>query len=250
MVSGKYSALAGAISREQSIANISNNLANVSTNGYKKSKVSFESILRGEQQSNEAKGINYNRVRQNFTDFSPGAMRPTADPLDLAIHGEGFFKIQGDNGILYTKRGDFAIDGEGLLTTSNGLPVLDEGNIPINIPDTDISRIAVSDEGTIYLLNREDGTRTEVATLAVVDIADKLQLKRENDTTYSLADPDGEIGSETSRILQGNLELSNVNMALEIAKMIDSNRIFETYHKVIKSYSTLSEQQQELGSLE
>ncbi len=250
MVSGKYSALAGAISREQSIANISNNLANINTSGYKKSKVSFESILRGEQQSNEAKGINYNRVRQNFTDFSPGAMRQTEDPFDVAIHGEGFFKLQGDNGTLYTKRGDFALDGEGLLTTSNGLPVLDEGNNQIIIPDTDISRVAVSDEGTIYLLNREDGTRTEVATLAIVEFEDRLQLKREADTTYSLEDPDGEIASEDSRVLQGHLELSNVNMSSEMAKMIDSNRIFEVYHKVIKSYSTITEQQQELGTLE
>ena len=62
MVSGKYSALAGAISREQALANISNNLANVSTTGYKKMLVSFESILKSEQQVGDANGINYNRI--------------------------------------------------------------------------------------------------------------------------------------------------------------------------------------------
>jgi len=124
MVSGKYSALAGAISREQSIANISANLANINTSGYKKSMVSFESILRGEQQTNEGKGINYNRIRNNFTDFSPGAIRQTEDPLDLAIQGNGFFRVQGPGGVHYTRRGDFAINQDGLLTTSNDLPVL------------------------------------------------------------------------------------------------------------------------------
>ena len=85
MVSGKYSALSGAITREQTIANISNNLANISTTGYKRSNVSFESVLKGEKQATEAKGINYNRINKNFTDFSPGAIRQTDDPLDVHL---------------------------------------------------------------------------------------------------------------------------------------------------------------------
>ncbi len=248
MVSGKYSALAGAISREQAIANVSNNLANISTSGYKKSMVSFESILNGEKQANEAKGINYNRVRQNFTDFSPGALKPTENPLDVAIHGDGFFKVQGENSVLYTRRGDLTIDSTGNLTTNNGNAVLDEGNGQITIPDTDTSKIAIGDDGTIYLLDPQGG-RAVVAKIALVDIEDKSQLKRESDTTFSLEDATQEIPVDTSRIVQGSLELSNVNMSAEMAKMIDSYRIFETYHKVLKSYSTIGEQQRELGTL-
>ncbi|MCK5517630.1 MAG: flagellar basal-body rod protein FlgF [Desulfobulbaceae bacterium] len=248
MVSGKYSALAGAISREQSIANISANLANINTNGYKRSSISFESILKGTQQSNEAKGINYNRIRNTFTDFSPGAMRQTEDPHDLAIQGDGFFKVRGPGGVHYTRRGDFAINQDGLLTTSNGLPVLDEAGSEITIPDTDTSKVAVGDDGTIYILGQE-ASREEVAKIAVVDIDDKLKLKRESDTTFSLENGGSEIESEHYRVIQGNLELSNVNMAAEMAKMIDSHRIFETYHKVLKSYSTINEQQQELGTV-
>ncbi len=248
MVSGKYAALTGAISREQAIANLSNNLANISTSGYKKSNTSFESVLNKETQINAAKGINYDRVRTNFTDFSPGALRSTEDPLDLAIQGDGFFKVQGPNGILYTKRGDFEINEVGQLTTSNGLPVLDDGNSPITIPDTETSKIAVGDDGTIYLLD-QDANREEVARVAVVEIEDKSQLKRETDTTFSLENGVTDRESESSRVIQGHLELSNVNMAAEMARMIDSNRTFETYHKVLKSYSTISEQQQELGTL-
>ena len=69
MVSGKYSALAGAISREQAIANISNNLANISTSGYKKQRVSFESILQEKTQTSTAKGINYDRIGKTFYRF-------------------------------------------------------------------------------------------------------------------------------------------------------------------------------------
>ena len=248
MVSGKYSALAGAISREQAIANLSNNLANISTSGYKKSNTSFESVLKEETQTKAAKGINYNRVRTNFTDFSPGALQTTEDPLDLAIQGDGFFKVEGPNGILYTKRGDFAINAEGQLTTSNGLPVLDDGNSPITIPDTDTSKIAIADEGVIYSMG-PGGLRSEVARLAIVDIEDRTKLAREADTTFSLEEGGLETPSEDSRVIQGSLELSNVNMAEGMAQMIDNYRTFETYHKVLKSYQTISEQQEELGTL-
>ncbi len=248
MVSGKYSALTGAISREQAIANLSNNLANISTTGYKKSSLSFESILKGETQVKAAKGVNYDRVGKNYTDFSPGPVRMTENPLDLAIHGDGFFKVQGPNGILYTRRGDLLIDAQGQLTTSNGLPVLDGGNSPITIPDTDTSKVAVGDGGTIYILGPQ-GTRSEVAQLAVVDINDKTKLIRDTDTTFSLASGAVEVPSESSRIIQGGLELSNVNMAESMTRMIDNYRTFETYHKVLKSYDTISEQQEELGTL-
>ncbi len=248
MVSGKYSALAGAISREQTIANISANLANINTTGYKNSLVSFESVLRGKQQANEAGGINYNRIKNSFSDFSPGAIRQTEDPLDMAINGDGFFKLRGPNGVLYTRRGDFAMNGDGLLTTSNGLPVLDERGAEIFIPDIDGGKIAIGDDGMIYMLDREDNSE-EVAKLAIVDIRDKLKLKREQDTTFSLQNGAAETNSENYRVIQGNLELSNVNMSAEMAKLIDSHRIFETYHKVLKSYSAITEQQEELGTV-
>lgn len=248
MVSGKYSALSGAITREQTIANVSNNLANISTNGYKKTNVSFESVLNGEKQASEAKGINYNRINKNYTDFSPGAIRQTDDPLDITIHGDGFLKVQGANGVLYTKRGDLAIDSEGKLTTSNGLPVLDDTGGEIIIPDTESSKIAFSNSGAIFTLG-EQGTKTEVGQLGLFTIADQTKLKREADTTFSLEDATQEIPDEDSRIIQGSLELSNVNMTAEMTKMIDSYRTFETYHNVLKSYSTIGEQQTELGTL-
>jgi len=248
MVSGKYSALAGAIAREQAIANLSNNLANISTSGYKKSSVSFESILKEATQTGAAKGFNFDRIKKNYTDFSPGAMRTTENPLDLAIQGEGFFKVQGPKDILYTKRGDLAINNQGQLTTSNGLPLLDGGNSPITVPDTDTSKVVFGDDGTIYIMGPQ-GTRAEVGQLAIVDIEDKTKLAREADTTFSLEKGGIEIPSENSRVIQGTLEQSNVNMAEGMTRMIDNYRTFETYHKVLKSYAAISEQQEELGTL-
>lgn len=248
MVSGKYSALSGAVAREQSMANISANLANVNTTGYKKADISFESLLQGAKQIQEARGINYSRVAGNFTDFSPGPNMETGNPLDMAIQGDGFFKVQGPNGVLYTRRGDFTLNQSGQLQTSNGLPVLDQGNNPISLPDTATSRISVSSMGEITVMGAE-GAEIVAGTIGVVTVDDTKNLKRESDTTFSLGEGAQEAVSPEPVLAVGFLETSNVNTAEQVTLMIDSLRTFETYHKVLKSYSQLSEKQDELGSL-
>lgn len=248
MVSGKYSALSGAVSREQSMANIAANLANVNTVGYKKASVSFESLLQGAKQTAEARGINYSRIKNSITEFTPGPLVQTGNPLDMAIHEEGFFKVMGPDGVLYTRRGDFVLDQGGNLTTTNGLPVLDQAGGPINIPDTEVSQISVSSLGEISVISA-DGNESTVGAIGVVTIDDTSKLKRETDTTFSLL-PEGQetIVAEPTLVI-GNVETSNVNMTEEMTLMIDSLRTFETYHKVLKSYSDLSQKQDELGSL-
>lgn len=248
MVSGKYSALAGAVSREQNLANIATNLANINTLGYKKTRVSFESLLRGEQQIQAARGINYSRVAENFTDFTEGAIKETANPLDLAIHGDGFFKVQSPDGVRYTRRGDFHIDETGLLQTGNKMPVLDVNNQPIIIPDTDTSKVSINSLGEISIL-AEDGTRNVVGQLAVYTVNDNALLKREADTLFSLQQGGQEFLTDEPTLSMNSLEVSNVNMTEEMTLMIDTLRTFETYQKVLKGYSALGQKQDELGTL-
>ena len=248
MGSGKYSALSGAIAREQSIANISANLANVSTTGYKRRSLSFAALLKGEQQSQQARGINYSKVNTARSDFSAGPLRQTDNPLDVAIGGEGFFKVQGPDGPRYTRRGDFVVDAAGILRTSNGMAVLNEGNGEITVPNPGSGQIAISEEGIISLLTA-GGARNEVGQLALVTVDDPQKLKREENTTFSLGEGAAEIPLETRRVVQGSLELANVNMTEEMTLLIDSFRTFETYHKVLESYKTLGEQQDELGTI-
>ncbi len=248
MVSGKYSALAGAISREQRLANIATNLANVNTVGYKKSRMTFESLLKGKQQIEQAKGINYSRVRENFTEFSPGPMKSTENPLDIAIHDEGFFKVQSPDGPRYTRKGDFKLDQSGTLLTGNGLPVLGKGNLPITIQNTDTARISVNSLGEISTLSL-DGTREVVGTIGIFSINDRALLKRESNTLFSLKTGGVETPVAEPRLNVGSLEISNVNMTEEMALMIESTRTFESYQKVIKAYSTMGQKQDELGSL-
>ncbi|HID02141.1 MAG TPA: flagellar basal-body rod protein FlgF [Desulfobacterales bacterium] len=248
MVSGKYSALAGAISREQRLANISTNLANVTTIGYKKSRMSFESLLRGEQQITNAKGVNFSRVRENFTEFSEGAIRGTGNPLDIAIHGEGFFKVQSPDGPQFTRRGDFHTDQDGTLLTGNNMPVLDEGNAPILLTATETSKISVNSIGEVATISI-DGTRNIIGKIAIYTINDNKLLKRESDTLFSLKENGQEILMEEPDLAVGNLEISNVNMTEEMALMMESTKTFESYQKVIQAYSKLGQKQDELGTI-
>ena len=248
MVSGKYSALAGAISREQRMANISGNLANINTIGYKKNRVSFESILRGEQQIGDAKGINYNRIRNNFTDFTEGSIRDTANPLDLAIQGDGYFKVLAADGLKYTRRGDLHVNDQGILETGSKMAVMDESDQPIFVPDSDSAKISVNAHGEVSILTI-DGSRTVVGKVGVFKVDDNSKLKRDSDTLFSLEEGGTVTPIEEPDLAIASLEGSNVNMTKEMTLMIDTLRTFETYQKVIKSYSKLGERQSELGTL-
>ncbi len=248
MVSGKYSVLAGAVSREQQMANISSNLANINTIGYKKNRVTFESILRGEQQTGDARGINYNRIRNTFTDFSEGALKSTGNPLDLAIHGDGFFKVLSPDGMKFTKRGDLHLNKQGILQTGSKMPVMDENNQPIYVPDSDVGKVSVNSFGEVSILTM-DGNRNIVGKIGVFTINDRKLLKRETDTLFSLEKGGTATVVEEPEIAVASLEVSNVNMTQEMALMIDTLRTFESYQKVAKSYSALGEKQSELGTL-
>ncbi|PID74883.1 MAG: flagellar basal-body rod protein FlgF [Desulfobacterales bacterium] len=223
MSSGKYAALSGAISREQAIANVSSNLANINTSGFKKSQVSFESILRGQDQIKKAKNINYDRIYTSYTNFTQGPIRQTEDPFNVAITGEGFLKVQGKDGTLYTRRGDLAVTNDGVLTTSNGLPVIGESGSLITLPDTDIKEINIAEDGSIFVIDHNN-LEVSAGKIAVVDIKDKEKLSHVSDTTYKLDDPAQETIAENFTLIQGSLELSNVNPAEELSKMIDYHR--------------------------
>jgi flagellar basal-body rod protein FlgF len=248
MVSGKYSALSGAITRQQSIDNTSANLANVSTIGYKKTRASFEAMLRGERQILDTKGINYNRMKGNYVDFSQGPLQQTENPFDLAIHGDGFFKIRNGNQDLLTRKGNFVLDAEGRLLTDTGMPVLDNGNGEIILAGAAAGRIEIDNEGNIATVGPEGDTAI-IAQLAIVDVEDRTLLQPEKDTAFSLPPGTLEIPAEEFSLVQGSLEISNVNMTDEMTKMIYDNRLFQAYHNVLEGYSKLGDKLDELGSL-
>jgi len=244
MVSGKYSALSGAVSREQALANISNNLANINTSGFKKNRISFASLLKGSKQISTAKGINYNKIRKIGIDFQQGPLEETGRPLDVAISGKGFFKILRGKEILYTRNGNFFTDANGMLKTAQGFNVLNESNGPIQLSSIEGKKIHIDTSGNITLDTTPSGEKIQVFS-----VSDPKELSKAGEGLLKLGQGATAQPLADASITQKSLEGSNVNMVEEMVLMIDTQRKFEAYLKVQKTYSTLGEKQSELGSI-
>lgn len=242
MVSGKYAALSGAIAREQALDNLASNLANANTTGFKKNRISFESILRESQQVADAKGINYSRIRHIGTDHTQGAMQETGNPLDIAIEGEGFFKLSKGDETYYTRSGHFMLDENGMVKTSDGYNLLGPGNAPLQFTERG-GDISINDNGVISIDGAAAGQQIQL-----YNVGDQGQLKKVGNTRFQLEQGNDQPMQEF-RVLQGSLETSNVNMMEEMAVMINTQRKFDADMKVLDSYSTLGDKQDELGSV-
>lgn len=243
MVSGKYSALSGGVAREQALSNIAANLANVNTTGFKKDRLSFAAMLKGAKQTGQTQGINYARIRTIGADFSQGGMQTTDRALDIAIDGPGFLKVQKNNETFYTRAGRLMLDNNGMVKTEDGFTVLGAGNNPLQVDTTQGKDIVIAETGEISVNGADSGSRIQVFA-----IEDQKQLVKTGNSLYKLKEG-GDQPLADYRVVQGNLETSNVNMMEEMTAMIATQRAFEAHTKVIDSYSKLGEKQDELGSV-
>lgn len=152
-------------------------------------------------------------------------MKHTGNPLDVAIAGPGYFVVQTPLGERYTRAGNFQIDAEGTLVTNEGNPVLDQGGQPITFEPEDRD-IRIGEAGNIMV----DGA--ERATLGVVEFSNPQVLERMNSTLFrSDAEP---ASAETSRVLHGVLEGSNVQPVMELTRMIQVSRAVASTSKFIE----------------
>ncbi|HCO11662.1 MAG TPA: flagellar basal-body rod protein FlgF [Desulfonauticus sp.] len=240
MQKGMYSALFGALSQEFRLNIIANNLANVNTVGFKREKTAFADVftrfasdyvdpntsLKPVVPWPEANLVSETRLTGNYVDFNQGALKLTGNSLDVAIEGEGFFKVQTPGGIRYTRNGSFARDPvSGNLVTAQGYPVLGEGG-PIELPET--GQIVINEKGQISV----DGDI--IGNLAVVTVTDLRSLKKEGENLlYIEGNKAQEVPLENALVKQGYLEDSNVQVVEEMVSMIDTLRTFESLQKAM-----------------
>ncbi len=244
MVSGKYSALSGAVSRQQAMDNIANNMANIDTTGFKKDRISFEALLKGSQQVANGKGINYSRIRKIGVDFSQGPLRETGRDLDVAISGKGFFKVRGSGNTFFTRNGSFYVDNNGMLKTTDNFNVLDSSSQPVQLAGVQGKKIHIDEAGNISLDNVPSGQKIQIFT-----VSDQAGLEKVGNSLFTLKKGTTSQPTDSAAIIQGNLEGSNVNMVEEMTMMINTQRRFDACLKVEKNYSNLSERQNELGTV-
>lgn len=242
-----YSAATGMEAQQLNLNTIANNLANVNTPGFKRSKIEFQDLLyqKPRQAGADAGGGNVvptgvevgngSRVASTSKVFTQGQMTQTGEKMDIAIQGDGFFEVQKPDGTTaYTRDGTFKVAPTGQVTTNDGLPVL-SGFQPVPTGTSDIS---VSEDGTVTY-GGPSGNQTFKLTLT--RFANPSGLKSLGGNLYSetaaSGTPEtgaaGEAGFGTT--LQGYIETSNVNIVEEMVNLITAQRAYEINSKSIQT---------------
>jgi flagellar basal-body rod protein FlgG len=247
MLRALYSSAAGMQSQQLNLDVISNNLANVNTTGFKKSKIEFQDLL---YQTTRAAGADAGAGNQLPTGlqvghgskpvatskiFTTGELTQTGERLDVAIQGDGFFEVQMPDGTrAYTRDGALKTASDGRITTSDGLP-LQGGFQPIPAGTTSIS-IAPTGEVTATTPNGSQSFRVQLVRFANPSGLDSIgrNLYRENTAsgTAELGNP-GENGF--GELAQGYLEMSNVKVVEEMVNMIVAQRAYEVNAKAVQA---------------
>ena len=218
-----------AVVQEMRLEVLANNLANISTTGFKQDRTVFRVPV---QKDGPEEAFVPGKIWifgspilfGNKTDFSSGQLRHTGNDLDLGLEGNGFFCVQTPEGIQYTRQGDFTLNGEGVLVTQEGLPVMGEGG-KITVEGQSVVDI----EGNLYV----DGT--EIDRIKIVDFPRPYALRKVGNTLFAAADPSIKAtAAEGIKVRQGFVELSNVDSVKMIIEMIDVVRGYESYQKVIQ----------------
>ena len=194
---------------------VSNNIANLSTTGYRREGVVFaEHIVRTGEES-----LSMAHARGRLTDPSQGALAPTGGALDLAIEGEGFFAVETPEGPRLTRAGAFSMGPAGDVLSPEGHRLLDAGGAPVNLPP-DAGPVTVAPDGTVST------PLGPIALLGLVRPVEPLAMARGAGTTFDPG-PAGFEPAPEGQVLQGHLEASNVNAVSEIARMIEVQRAYE-----------------------
>jgi len=222
------------------MATIANNLANMNTTAYKSEAMLFEQFLMPDASEESAGGgITFVQDFGQHRNMRNGAIQTTANPFDIAIAGEGFFRVQTETGTFYTRNGHFNLDAEGQLTTSTGALVLTDAGAPIGFAQ-DETGITVARDGTI---SSDQGLR---GRLAVVSFENPQDMRNVGDTMLETGQ--AEIPVENIRLVQGALEGSNVQPIVEMTRMIDVTRSYASAQKLVDQADEMRRQAiRELG---
>ncbi|MCX8064042.1 MAG: flagellar basal-body rod protein FlgG [Candidatus Hydrogenedentes bacterium] len=250
MIRSLFTAATGMIAQQMNIDTIANNLANVNTTGFKRSKVDFQDLLyetikpAGSETTAGTtipEGIQVGHgVRPSAVSkiFSPGSAIQTGNPLDLMIEGDGFFQVELPDGtIAYTRDGSFKINEEGIVMTADGYPLTPTITIP-----TDTELITVGADGTVSVRVPGDNTPQNIGTIELARFSNPAGLDARLgrnlflETQASGAPNVGQPGLDgLGTIAQGFLENSNVQVVEEIIQLIIAQRAYEANSRIVQA---------------
>lgn len=223
MDNGIYIALSKQMALFRDMEMTANNIANADTTGYNAEKMMFDDFL---VKGGDGPKMAFVNDVASYRDTREGTLKTTGNPLDVAISGPGYFKVQTPLGERYTRSGNFQLDASGVLVTSDGYPVLDDGGQPITFEPEDTA-ITIGESGNISVNGAERGV------LGIAEFKNPQMLERLNATLYK-ADGQPDPATE-SRVLHGILEGSNVQSVLELTHMIQVSRNTASTAKMIET---------------
>lgn len=258
MVRGLYTAAAGALVAQFDTDNIANNLANVSTAGFKRTLMQVQStdtlpIYRVQTDPGTTPGTSVpgqsvaqyvgqlgfgSYVYDTPADYEQGTLQQTDAPLDMAISGPGFFTIATANGIRYTRDGSFVRNANNQLATQNGDLVLGQ-NGPISIPD---GKVTVGKDGQISVFDPNSPTLAAVptATLRITEFQNLTGLRPEGSNLFVDSGVASPTAATQSSVSQGYLEQSNANVIRSMVGLITSQQWFNANMKMIQTQDTMN----------
>ncbi|HKM17687.1 MAG: flagellar basal-body rod protein FlgF [Firmicutes bacterium] len=234
MLRGIYTAASGMLAQAMRSDVLANNLANVDTPGYRRQATQIEAfptqfLMREEKRrytpiGTLGTGSLVTGVRNSFL---PGRIQTTSNPLDVALAGHGFFVIDTPGQRSYTRDGSFTINVGGWLVTQDGFRVLGE-NGPIYIGDS--KEIVIDSEGVVTV----DGQVRD--RLLVVEFLDRTGLANQGGNRFIATAAAGLPIRYRSTVIQGSLEMANVNTVREMVNLIEVQRAYESNQRVIQAF--------------
>ncbi len=249
MLKAMRSASSGMVAQQMNVDNIANNLANVQTNGFKRSKVQFQDVLyQNYRQAGTSTAIGSmvptnldvgygTRPVATVREFSVGDFEGTGNPLDLAISGQGFYQISMPDGTTsYTRDGAFQLSAEGQIVNNDGFFLTPE----ITIPE-DATSVSVGIDGTVEVMVIGSEEAQTIGQIELARFINPAGLSAVGHNLYNQTGASGDpiLGSPATeglgKIDQGYLELSNVKVVDEMVNMIVAQRAYELNSKVIKT---------------
>lgn len=260
MLRSMYSGISGMKANQTKMDVVGNNVANVGTTAFKKSSARFtdalnQTMIHASAPTGGMGGTNPGQVGIGtkvagiYKYMGQGSLQPTGRVTDMAIDGDGFFTVEKNGQIAFTRDGSFSLDKGGNLVTADGYRVLDDAGNPIVIPttitndgkDKSVISVTVSKDGNISL-GLEDGTKIENhAKLRIAVFQNPEGLTALSGNLYGQSSNSGDpiYDAEHGSIIQGAIEMSNVDLSEEFTDMIVTTRAFQASSKVITTSDEL-----------
>jgi flagellar basal-body rod protein FlgG len=253
MIRSLYTSATGMKANQLYIDNISNNLANVNTTGFKKSKLEFQELLyqtlvdpgSGTAEGSKSPaglqlGLGVRSVA-NQKMFSQGNLQETKNPFDIAVTGQGFLQVQMPSGeVAYTRDGSFKVSSDGTLCTSQGYPLEPQISVPDGARD-----IQVDGSGRVAVIMADSGVTEEIGQIELAKFLNEGGLKSMGGNLYQASSASGqaEVGTPGTNgmgtLAQGFLEASNVELVEEMVNMIVAQRAYEISAKAIQTSDSM-----------